>query len=149
MKLSTIFVFSLLSALSIAQNGKLKKADDYYAKLSYSLAEELYEDLLASELSSPQMQANLAHCYYAQGDLAKSEEMYREATKTEGLQKEHYFNFAQVLKQRGNYKESDQWMKLFYEENKTDKRAISYIENTNYFENIEAEGTHFEIELAN
>ena len=148
MKFTTGFVFSLISALSLAQNGKLKKADDYYAKLSYSLAVELYEDLLASELSSPQIQANLAHCYYAQGDLAKSEEMYREATKTEGLQKEHYFNFAQVLKQMGNYKESDQWMKLFYEKNNTDKRAISYIENTNYFENIEAEGTHFEIELA-
>ena len=138
----------ILASSVFAQIGKLNKADDYYNKLSYHLAEDLYEDLLATELATPILKANLAHCYFAQGNLSDSEKMYREVINSSNLSNEHYFNFAQVLKQLGNYTESDNWMNVFYEKNNSDKRAISFNDNTDYLQKIEAEGIHFEIKLA-
>ena len=59
-----IFVFSAVTLTqSFAQSSKLKKANDYYDKLSYALAIETYVDLLSSDLANAEMKAKLAHSY--------------------------------------------------------------------------------------
>lgn len=141
---SLAIIFTIVSA-SFAQSGKLKKADDYYTKLSYHLALDLYKDLLSTPLSSAEMKAKLAHCYVSKGDLKNANETYALAVKAGDLPKEHYFYYAQSLKQTGNYSESDKWMQVFYDKNKTDKRAKSFVENKSYLERIEKEGIHFTI----
>lgn len=141
---SFVSVFFVVS-LGFSQSGKLKKADDYYNKLSYALALGLYEDLLSSSLSSPELKAKLAHCYILIGDLKSANETYSKAIKSGDMPNEHYFYFAQSLKQTGNYSESDKWMQVFYDKNNLDKRAVSYSENKSYLQRIEKEGIHFSI----
>ena len=125
---SLVIIFSIVSP-SFSQSGKLKKADDYYAKLSYHLALDLYKDLLSTPLSTAELKAKLAHCYISKGDLKNANETYALAVKAGDLPKEHYFYYAHSLKQTGNYTESDKWMQVFYDKNNSDKRAKSYVEN--------------------
>ena len=60
--------FVLLFSITNAQNLKLKKADDYYSKVSYAEAAELYSDLLGSKLETPEMKSRLANCFYQIGE---------------------------------------------------------------------------------
>ena len=135
-------------AQSLAQNAKLKKANDYYDKLSYAIAIENYVDLLSSDLANAEMKAKLAHSYYNVNDLPNAEKFYSEAVQMGPIPTDHYFYFSQTLKQLGKYAESDKWMNTFYEKSKSDKRAISFANNRSYLEKIEKEGIHFSISNA-
>jgi outer membrane protein OmpA-like peptidoglycan-associated protein/tetratricopeptide (TPR) repeat protein len=144
-----ICIFSTIASFSsIAQNAKLKKANDYYEKLSYALAIEVYKDLLSSDLANAEMKAKLAHSYLNVNDLSLSEKYYNEALKLGALPTEHYFYFSQTLKQLGKYSESDKWMNTFYEKSNLDKRAISFANNRSYLDKIEKEGFHFTVSNA-
>jgi outer membrane protein OmpA-like peptidoglycan-associated protein/tetratricopeptide (TPR) repeat protein len=141
-----IFFVSLITTHNLyAQSGKLKKADGYYELLSYTLAIQSYTDLLSTDLANAEMKAKLAHSYFNVNDFLNSEKYYNEAVKMGDIPTQHYFYFAQNLKQLGKYAESDKWMNTFYEKSKSDKRAISYIQNPSYLEKIEKEGVHFSI----
>lgn len=138
--LLTIVCFSLFS-----QSGKLKKANTYYEKLSYKLAIENYTDLLNTDLADADMKSKLAFSYYNVNDLRNAEKYYTEALRMGKLSTEHYFYYAQTLKQNGNYAESDKVMNLFYEKSNSDKRAVSFANNRSYLDRIEKEGIHFTI----
>ena len=140
-----LFVSLITTHYLYAQSGKLKKADGYYELLSYTLAIQSYTDLLSTDLANAEMKAKLAHSYFNVNDFLNSEKYYNEAVKMGDIPTQHYFYFAQNLKQLGKYAESDKWMNSFYEKSKSDKRAISYIQNPSYLEKIEKEGVHFSI----
>jgi outer membrane protein OmpA-like peptidoglycan-associated protein len=150
--MKNFFLVCIFSAVSLtqlfAQTGKLKKANDYYDKLSYALAIKNYVDLLSTDLANSEMKARLAHSYYNVNDLVNAEKFYVEAVQMGVIPTDHYFYFAQTLKQLGKYADSDKWMNTFYEKSKSDKRAISFANNRSYLEKIEKEGIHFSISNA-
>ncbi len=137
----------LVTTLTVfSQTGKLHKADKYYEKLSYFKAIELYSELIGSEVDGPFLKAKLAYSYYNIGDMKNAADNYTKAFASESnLASDHYFYFAQALKQEGNYSESDKWMAKFHELTKSDQRGTSYASNTTYLDQIKKEGNHFEI----
>ncbi|MFY7667632.1 MAG: OmpA family protein [Crocinitomicaceae bacterium] len=139
----TIVCFSTFS-----QSGKLKKANTYYEKLAYKLAIENYTDLLSTDLADAELKSKLAFSYYNVNDLVNAEKYYSEAISNGKLSNEHYFYYAQTLKQNGKYAESDKVMNLFYEKSNSDKRAVSFANNRSYLDKIEKEGIHFTISNA-
>ena len=140
-----IICYLVVSFTSFGQLGKLKKADAYYDKLAYSFAAELYEQLINSEVDSPLLKSKIATCYYYMGVMDKSESYFTSMINSNFAVKEDFFFYAQALKQNGKYKESDQWMTKFNQLASTDNRAVSFINNTSYLDDIKNQGTHFEI----
>jgi outer membrane protein OmpA-like peptidoglycan-associated protein/tetratricopeptide (TPR) repeat protein len=138
--LLNVFYFS-----SFAQSGKLKKANTYYEKLAYKLAIENYTDLLGTDLADAELKSKLAFSYYNVHDLVNAEKYYSEALTGGKLSNDHYFHYAQTLKQLGKYSESDRIMNVFYEKSNSDKRAVSFANNRSYLDKIEKEGIHFTI----
>ena len=150
MKKYCLVVCCLIVAFaSFGQAGKLKKADAYYEKLSYSYAVDLYEELIGSEVDSPKLQAKIGSCYYYMGNMVKSESYYSSMINSGLAVKEDFFFYAQALKQNGKYTESDQWMSKFNQLATNDIRGLSYINNTSYLDNIQKQGVHFEIKNLN
>ena len=146
MKKQVIIICCLiLSFSSFGQLGKLKKADAYYDKLAYSYAAELYEQLINSEVDSPLLKSKIATCYYHMGAMDKAETYFSSMINTNFAAKEDFFFYAQALKQNGKYKESDQWMTKINQLSSSDIRAASFMNNTSYLDDIENQGTHFEI----
>jgi tetratricopeptide (TPR) repeat protein len=141
-----IFIFSAVTvSSSFTQTSKLKKANDYYEKLSYAYAIASYTDLLSTDLANAEMKAKLAYSYFNVNDLINAEKYYNEAVKMGSIPNEHYFHFAQTIKQLGKYTESDKLMNTFYEKSNSDKRAISFTNNRTYLDKIQNEGIHFTI----
>lgn len=138
------------ATFSFSQNRKLKKADQYFNKLSYVAAIPIYEGLLDTKMDSPRMEANLAFSYYQIGDMKKAVAYFQLAfSKGTDLSSEYMFYFAQALKQTGNYSESDKWMANFSQKNSTDLRAVSFNESPNYLSNINEKEEHVSIQIAN
>ncbi len=136
----------LVMALSVCgQSGKLKKADDYYSKLSYLYAANLYEELLGSEVDSPELKGKLATSYFKLGDTQNAEKYYAQMINSAAATREDYFYYAQALKQNGKYDESDRWMQKFHQDAQADLRGISYAQNPSYAEVIEKQGIRFTI----
>jgi outer membrane protein OmpA-like peptidoglycan-associated protein len=138
MKKIIFITFIILNAqLSFSQVGKLKKADNYFEKLSYASAMELYSELIGSEVDSPILKSKLAFCYYKNGEIPKAEETYATFIESANVSTLDYFYYAQVLKQNNKYSESDTWMKKYYSIAKNDIRANEFANNENYIEQIE------------
>ena len=70
-KYCLVVCYLIVAFASFGQAGKLKKADAYYEKLSYSYAVDLYEELIGSEVDSPKLQAKIGSCYYYMGNMVK------------------------------------------------------------------------------
>jgi outer membrane protein OmpA-like peptidoglycan-associated protein/Tol biopolymer transport system component len=143
MKILFIAIFLSVTFLSFSQSGKLKKADNYYAKLSYSYAVGLYEELLGSEVDSPKMKSKLATSYYQMGDMKNAEKHFANMINTQDASKEDYFYYAQALKQNGNYAQSDIWLAKV--DAQSDLRGQSFSQNLSYVEQIEKQGIRFTI----
>lgn len=144
-----VVCYLVVAFASYGQAGKLKKADAYYEKLSYSYAVDLYEELIGSEVDSPKLLAKIAMCYYYMGNMEKAESYFTSMINTDMVVKDDYFFYAQALKQNGKYTESDQWMSKFNQLASNDIRGLSYINNTSYLDKIEKQGIHFEIKNLN
>jgi len=144
-----VVCYLIVAFASFGQAGKLKKADAYYEKLSYSYAVDLYEELIGSEIDSPKLHAKIGSCYYYMGNMIKAESYYATMINSGLAVKEDFFFYAQALKQNGKYAESDQWMAKFNQLASNDIRGLSYINNTSYLDKIQKQGVHFEIKNLN
>jgi outer membrane protein OmpA-like peptidoglycan-associated protein/tetratricopeptide (TPR) repeat protein len=140
-----IGAFLLLGLSAFSQAGRLKKADNYYEKLSYAYAAELYESLIGSEVDSPKMIGKLATSYYQMGDTQQAEKYFAQMILSPDVLPENYFHYAQALKQNGKYTESDIWMRRFHENSQADIRGISFDNDHSYVQTIEKQSNHFEI----
>jgi len=146
MKKIVTVVFLIAVSAASAQNGKLKKADNYYDRVSYAEAEALYTELIGSAADSPEMRSKLANCYYQIGNTKKSEEVYETVVNAEKVNPIDLYNYAQSLKENGKYTESDTWMTQFNAATNTDSRAREFAASTAYLKEIEAQETYFSIE---
>lgn len=145
MKFSLVIMALFCTTIVVAQSGKLRRADNYYNTLAYSMAAEQYEGLLGSEVDSPRMKAKLAHCYFRMGNTVKAEQYYAQVVITPEAQSEDIYNYAQSLKENGKYTESDEWMSRFAVLKQNDIRAMEFWESQNYLQEIEKQGNHFEV----
>lgn len=134
-----------LSSLSFGQSGKLKKADNYYSKVAYAEAADLYTELIGSEVDSPTLKAKLADCYYQMGETTRAEEYYAAMVSSPEATADDVYKFAQALKENGKYAESDKWMEKFHSIQADDSRGKEFISNKTYVEQITNQGAYFSI----
>ena len=141
------WLFILGSSIQgFAQSDKLKKANNFYDKIAYAEAAELYVSLLDSEVDSPELKAKLANCYYEMGNTEKAALYYSEVVETPDAKAEHFYKYSASLRENGDYAESNKWMEKFEYENKADSRAKEFLNNPSYVENIKEQKKYFSIE---
>jgi outer membrane protein OmpA-like peptidoglycan-associated protein len=145
MKILVFIALALSCTTLFAQGGKLKKADNYYQKVSYYEASELYLDLLGSEIDSPKLRGKLANCYYQIGETVEAEKYYSEMISSDIVTSENIYNYAQSLKENGKYDESNRWMEKFHSLKTDDSRGKQFIQNKTYVQEIESQGAYFSI----
>lgn len=145
----SIFALAIvsLSTICFGQTGKLKKADNYYTKVAYAEAANIYSELIGSELDSPELKVKLADCYYQMGDTEKAGEVFSAVVEEGEIDPDALYKYAQSLKENGNYQASDSWMNKFYKRANTDLRAKEFISNESYMDQIKNQEAYFEIKL--
>ncbi|MDX1446879.1 carboxypeptidase regulatory-like domain-containing protein [Lishizhenia sp.] len=131
---------------SFAQSGKLKKADELYSHLAYAEAIKIYKDLIGTEHENYKLYSKLADCYYQLGLTELAEYYYFILIHTPDVTAYDVYNYAQALKENGNYNESAQWMQRFAQINKEDSRGIEFLNNQNYLDDIKSLASSFEVQ---
>jgi outer membrane protein OmpA-like peptidoglycan-associated protein/tetratricopeptide (TPR) repeat protein len=139
-----VFVFSL--SLVQAQNRDMKRAKRYFDRTYYSEAIPLYE-AIAEKNTTAEVIKNLADSYYYTNELKKAQKYYRFLIKnySKDLNEEYYFRFSQTLKASGNYDETNDVMKAYFQKSSNDTALANFEKQIKKLENISAIGARFEI----
>lgn len=141
-----ILVSCSLSLSVIGQTGKLKKANDYYKTLSYAYAAEIYEELIGSEVDSPELKSKLAYSYLKMNNVELAIKYYSDMIESDEAKPKDFYNYSYVLKKDGKYPESDHWMRKYSDLASSDIRAQLFLENPDYKRKIDNTVPFFKIE---
>ncbi len=147
--MKAILIIILTNAVTLSllgQSGKLKKADNYFERLSYAYAAELYEGLIGSEVDSPELKSKLAYSYLEMDNYPKAVDYYSRMIESSETKPEDYYNYAYALKQMGNYAESDKWMNTYSDAALADSRSQLFLSNKAYKSKIEQNKPFFSLE---
>lgn len=143
MKTIVLAIICSVSLSVFGQSGKLKKADNYFNRLSYAYAANLYEELIGSEVDSPKLKSKLAYSYMKMDNNKKAVEYYSKMVESSEAKPEDYYNYSYALKQVGNYSESDKWMSKYSNSVTADSRSKLFLGNTGYKSKIEKTAPFF------
>lgn len=132
---------ALLFALSIttfmtAQNKRTKKADQLYDRLEYAEATKAYEKLVDKGRADDYVYTQLGNAYYFMNASKDAEKYYAKALESKKDDAEIVYRYAQVLKRNGNIKQYKEWMHGFAQMKPNDTRAVSFMKNPNYVEEL-------------
>ncbi|WP_107039438.1 OmpA family protein [Brumimicrobium mesophilum] len=141
-----ILVACSLSLSVIGQSGKLKKANDYFNTLSYAYAAELYEELIGSEVDSPELKSKLAYSYLKMNNVDLAIKYYSDMIESSEAKPKDFYNYSYVLKKNGKYAESDHWMSKYSDFATSDIRAQLFLANLDYKSKIDNTVPFFKIE---
>ncbi|GAA4894657.1 OmpA family protein [Flaviramulus aquimarinus] len=118
----------LVSGITLAQKGNLKRVNKLFEMRAYTNAAEIYE----TKERNQEVLQNLADCYYYNTSLQKAIKTYRELFVEYGdsIDIEYHFRFAQALKGVKQYKEADKHLIRYYNKPVNTRDFIEKTEKT-------------------
>lgn len=150
MKTLLLSAFVILCGYNVsAQNGAMNKANTLYNNLAYHEASEIYLDLLGSGVDGPKMKLNLADCFYQIGDSKNAAKYYAKVIDSPETSSHDVYQYAQSLKENGQYELSNRYMERFTKMTNVDSRADLYERNRQYLKSIKDQKPYFEVSRLN
>ncbi|SFT63424.1 WD40-like Beta Propeller Repeat [Lishizhenia tianjinensis] len=146
MKLAIVYIGLFISLGAWGQLAKFDKATMHFQNFAYSTAIPLFEELIGSKVDDAKLKSMLAFSYFQVGNTEKAEAYYSQMILSPIVNNEDYYNYAQVLKENGKYKQSDQWMMTFAENEPLDTRAQRFQLEQNYLKAISEQEPFFQVE---
>ncbi len=143
----TVFCGILMGSLSMAQDAKLKKAEDKFEDYAYSNAIDAYEQLVEKGYTDEEIYKNLGDANYQNAQYDAAADWYSRLFKLEGIQvdSDYMYRYAQTLKSMKEYEASDAWMQKFEAAKASDQRAKKFAQNKDYLEQIEAQSGRYDV----
>ncbi|GAA3765412.1 OmpA family protein [Flavobacterium ginsengiterrae] len=129
-----------------AQTASIKNADKKYDSYAYADAIKAYEKLVEKGFRDEKVFQRLANSYYNIGELKEALKYYQELfILNENQEAEYLYKYAQCLKSEGNYTKADEILEKFSQKASSDKRAVLFLKNRNYLEDIKSNSGRFDI----
>jgi outer membrane protein OmpA-like peptidoglycan-associated protein/tetratricopeptide (TPR) repeat protein len=135
-----IFITTLLNA----QNKNTKSADKLYDRYEFVDAAKAYLKLVEKNKADGYVYKQLADSYYNVFNATEAIKWYAKAIATK-QSSETYFRYSQMLKANGNYLEANKQMQEFARLNPQDYRAVQFLNNPNYLEQLNSLDALFDI----
>ena len=147
------FIYSaclmLLVSQGYAQKASVAAADKKYERFDYIDAIATYERVAQKGYKDEKMFQKLGNAYYFNAEFGKAEKWYSELFDMNKDQTGEYcYRYAQCLKSIGDYKKADKILELYAKKAGNDQRALLYINDKNYLEDIKANSGRFNVEDA-
>lgn len=127
-------LFSIVSLVTFAQDGKISRADKKFNQYAFVDARKIYLDVVEKGYESADLFQKLADSYYFNAEYTSAEVWYKRLIDTYGeeVQPEYYFRYAQTLRALKNYDLADTMMTRFNDLKGTDTRATLFKESPDY-----------------
>lgn len=137
---ATALIFSV--NINAQKSAKEIKGDKFFERYSFTKAIEKYIEV--KELTN-EGKKRLAESYKNTNQYAESKSAYEKFITSSDATAEDVFNYASILRLKGNYEESIQWLNKFKDMAPEDKRAISYVNNAEQLENLHVDEGRYKI----
>lgn len=108
-------VLFLFSSSNLGAQNDLKKANKQYELGAYNLAVRSYLEIINKEPKNGEALAKLADSYRYLNNMDEAANWYRKAIRISGVDPVHIFEFANVLKAKGDYDRALEWFKIYAE----------------------------------
>lgn len=129
-----------------AQTASIKNADKKYDSYAYADAIKAYEKLVEKGVREERIFQRLGNSYYFIGELKEALKYYQELFSiNENQEADYLYKYAQCLKSEGNYAKADEILEKFSQKVPSDKRAVLFLKNRNYLEDIKSNSGRFDI----
>jgi len=129
-----------------AQTASIKNADKKYDSYAYADAIKAYEKLVEKGVREERIFQRLGNSYYFIGELKEALKYYQELFSiNENQEADYLYKYAQCLKSEGNYTKADEILEKFSQKAPSDKRAVLFLKNRNYLEDIKSNSGRFDI----
>jgi len=127
-----LLIFFIAPALSYAQSGLLKSANELYDLLAFSDAIPKYVEVLQTDSMNAEALIKLANCYRLTNNNSKALQTYAKVVKLPEAQPIHMLFYAQELMAAGKYEEAKICMKEYTQDERGSIFSLS-IENMKKF----------------
>lgn len=142
----TLTFLMTLPMLVVAQQSRLKYANDQFEHMSFSYAAEAYEDVLDRGLDSTIVAGNLAECYYKTARISKAAEWYRYLNEVDTLKPAQLIRLGLIERQVGNYGASERFFKHYEEKYGANDITKAYKNvESDYFERLMKDNGSFQL----
>ncbi|GAA6768320.1 OmpA family protein [Flavobacterium sp. CGRL1] len=129
-----------------AQTASIKNADKKYDSYAYADAIKAYKKLVEKGVREERIFQRLGNSYYFIGELKDALKYYQELFSiNENQEADYLYKYAQCLKSEGNYAKADEILEKFSQKAPSDKRAVLFLKNRNYLEDIKSNSARFDI----
>ncbi|ULC58954.1 OmpA family protein [Flaviramulus sp. BrNp1-15] len=153
MKIKHIFILfiSIVSINCYAQKGSISRGAESYNDFSYVKTTDILLDVANNGYKSVDLFQKLGNSFYFNNKMDDAVKWYGELMSLDEVKQnniidpEYYYRYAQALKAKENYEESDKWMKKFSASVENDKRAKVFESSPNYLEGIGLNSEDIEI----
>lgn len=140
------FLFTCLFFNVNAQTASIKSADKKYDNYAYADAIKAYEKLVEKGSKDEKVLQRLGNSYYYIGELKQALQYYDQLfLVNEDQEADYLYKYSQCLRSDGNYNKADQILEKFSQKVPLDKRAILFLKNKSYLEDIKLNSGRFEI----
>ncbi|TDW46339.1 WD40 repeat protein [Flavobacterium sp. 270] len=140
------FLFTCLFFNANAQTASIKSADKKYDNYAYADAIKAYEKLVEKGSKDEKVLQRLGNSYYYIGELKQALQYYDQLfLVNEDQEADYLYKYSQCLRSDGNYNKADQILEKFSQKAPLDKRAILFLKNKSYLEDIKLNSGRFEI----
>ncbi len=145
---SLLLIMLLLSTSSFSQRGKVAKANKNFDKYSYIDAREVYLKVVEDGYKSAEIYKRLGDTYYYNSEYKSASKWYSSLLNEfpDDIEPEYYYRGAQSLKSAGKYTESDEIMKLFFENGGNDIVAKNFSDHPDYLNSIAENARDFSLD---
>lgn len=140
--ISGTIVLLFCMQLSLAQDGKIRKADKLYNNYNYIEAAKRYKQLDSDNINVIRKEAE---SYRLVKNYAAAEKLYEKIVTMDSKTPDDHYNYSYVLRANKKYSESDKQLELFNSLNKSDSRGLFYVSDKNYLEKISKDEQRFKI----
>ncbi|MFY8186988.1 MAG: hypothetical protein ACOVLC_03430 [Flavobacterium sp.] len=141
----TLISLLLIAFTGFGQTTTPTKADKLFDDYKFNLAIKEYLNLSKSKRAdSTYIQTRLADCYYQLYNYEQAIVWYSKALKNDS-DPELNFRYAQMLKAAGDYAKASEQMTLFSKQRPEDPRAINFLKNPNYVNEVIERGARYTI----
>ncbi|WP_276378668.1 OmpA family protein [Flavobacterium sp. H4147] len=145
-KLLYFFLFFCFFFNANAQTASIESADKKYDSYAYADAINAYEKLVKKGVKEERIFQRLGNSYYFIGELKQALVYYKELFNiNENQEAEYLYKYAQCLKADGNYTRADEALDKFSQKAPQDSRAILFLKNKSYLEDIKGNSGRFDI----
>lgn len=136
----------LVSSFGIAQEKKIKKANEEFSNFAYVEARDAYLKVANSGFRSEELLKQLGDSYYFTADYSQAATWYGALYDANAdVEAEYLYRYAQSLKSDEQYDLSDQIMEVLYAKSGEDNRASMFANERNYLDEIEKQSGRFEL----